>query len=160
MVGIKAIITQQGAECDNRYLSQSGRLLLFYANRKSLLLSLPSYLSTTGYRLFHSRPSQPICPLLTCVSQSAQFLHSLSSRTVSSYSFRSLPNRVVSRYSSITLLTWMTGFFEITAPTESLSAGHGRHQSNHHPGTEEDSDLFRIHQVGSYFFYANGKFLL
>src|SRR6267378_1204102 len=62
--------------CDNRYLSQSGRLLLFYANRKFLLLSLPSYLSTTGYRLFHSRPSQPIRPLLTCVSQSAQFLHS------------------------------------------------------------------------------------
>src|SRR5882762_4108911 len=62
--------------CDNRYLSQSGRLLLFYANRKFLLLSLPSYLSTTGYRLSHARPSQPICPLLTCVSQSAQFLHS------------------------------------------------------------------------------------
>src|SRR5467141_585330 len=48
----------------------------FLRNRKFLLLSLPSYLSTTGYRLFHSRPSQPICPLLTCVSQSAQFLHS------------------------------------------------------------------------------------
>ena len=50
----------------------------------------------------------------------------------------------------------MTGFFEITAPTESLSAGHGRHQSNHHPRTEvKDSD-----QVGSYLFYVNGKFLL
>ncbi|KAN0075885.1 hypothetical protein V8E54_007155 [Elaphomyces granulatus] len=42
-------------------------------------------------------------------------------------------------------------FFEITAPTESLSAGHGRHQSNHHRGTEvKDSDLFR-----SYFVYSN-----
>ncbi|KAN0085506.1 hypothetical protein V8E54_001973 [Elaphomyces granulatus] len=39
--------------------------------------------------------------------------------------------------------------FEIT---ESHSAGHSRHQSNHHPGTEvKDSDLFR-----SYFSYANG----
>ncbi|KAN0082317.1 hypothetical protein V8E54_003615 [Elaphomyces granulatus] len=28
------------------------------------------------------------------------------------------------------------GFFEITAPTESLAAGHGRHQSNDRPGTE------------------------
>jgi hypothetical protein len=38
----------------------------------------------------------------------------------------------------------------------SLSAGHGRHQSNHHPRTEvKDSD-----QVGSYLFYVNGKFLL
>src|SRR5467141_602985 len=111
----------------------------------------PSY-AANGKFLLHSRPSLPICPLLTCISQSAQ---SLPPRTVSSYSFRSLPP-----YSSITLLTWMTGFFEITAPTESLSAGHGRHQSNHHPGTEEDSDLFRIHQVSSYFFYANGKFLL
>src|SRR6267378_5571683 len=42
--------------CDNRYLSQSGRLLLFYANCKFLLLSLPSYLqlgtgcSTPGHR--------------------------------------------------------------------------------------------------------------
>ncbi|KAN0075714.1 hypothetical protein V8E54_006984 [Elaphomyces granulatus] len=100
------------------------------------------------------------------------------------------------------LLTWMTGFFETTAPTESLpldmvaikaiitqqgakrnnsdqvgsyfftpfapflsvsnhvaflkspeslSAGHGRHQSNDHRGTEvKDCDLFR-----SYFVYSN-----
>src|SRR5467141_1483751 len=78
--------------------------------------------------------------------------------TLSSYSFRSLPiclQHVVSPYCSITLLIWMTGFFEITAPTESLSAGHGRHQSNDHRGTEvKDSDLFR-----SYFFYSNGKSL-
>ena len=116
-----------------RHLSQSGRLLLFFANRKFLLLSLPSYLSTTGYfcspcianlndRLFHSRPSLPICPLLTCISQSGQSLHSPILQNANS--FRSLPNRVVSPYSSITpalpaLLTWMTGFFE-TTPMESL----------------------------------------
>src|SRR6267378_233351 len=73
----------------------------------------PSY-AANGKFLLHSRPSQPICPLLTCISQSAQ---SLSSRTVSPYS--------------------STGFFEITAPTESHFAGHGRHQSNH--GAERDN---------------------
>src|SRR6266404_3644391 len=43
--------------CDNRYLSQSGRLLLFYANRKFLLLSLPFYLSTTNWVQAVPRPA-------------------------------------------------------------------------------------------------------
>src|SRR5467141_3418755 len=67
--------------------------------------------------------------------------------TLSSYSFLSVSNRVVSAYSS----NLDDRLFEITAPTESLSAEHGRHQSNHHPGTEARTAIF---------FYANGKFFL
>ncbi|KAN0076420.1 hypothetical protein V8E54_006562 [Elaphomyces granulatus] len=74
------------------------------------------------------------------------------------------------------------GFFEITAPTESLSAGHGRHQSNHNPARSQgqrsgsiptpiwvavlESLLPRSHRYGrphneqgTYFFYANPKYL-
>src|SRR6267378_1200301 len=34
----------------------------------------PSYAANAKF-LLHSRPSLPICPLLTCISQSAQSLH-------------------------------------------------------------------------------------
>ena len=53
MVSIKAIITQQGAERDNRWALKSDSLsdqvdsYFFYANVKFLLLSLPSHLSPT-----------------------------------------------------------------------------------------------------------------
>ncbi|KAN0085439.1 hypothetical protein V8E54_001906 [Elaphomyces granulatus] len=53
----------------------------------------PSYAANAKF-LLHSRPSPPICPLLTCISQSAQSLHSPF-----------LQN----------------GFFEITAPIWSLN---------------------------------------
>src|SRR5882762_8567227 len=53
----------------------------------SCVVSSSLCIANLNDRLFHSRPSLPICPLLTCISQSAQ---SLSSRTVSFYSFRSL----------------------------------------------------------------------
>src|ERR1700719_1713127 len=79
--------------------------------------------------------------------------------TLSSYSFRSLPICLQPCSKSLQLdhiANLDDRLFEITAPTESLSAGHGRHQSNHHPRTEvKDSD-----QVGSHLFYVNGKFLL
>src|SRR6267378_1643604 len=54
----------------------------------------------------------------------------------------SVSNRVVSAYSS----NLDDRLFEITAPTESLSAEHGSH-----PGTEARTAIF---------FYANGKFFL
>ena len=51
MVGIKAIITQQGAERDNigTEIKDSDQVgsYFYYANAKFLLLSLPSYLSPT-----------------------------------------------------------------------------------------------------------------
>src|SRR6267378_2497101 len=111
----------------------------------SCVVSSSLCIANLNDRLFHSRPSLPICPLLTCISQSAQ---SLSSRTVSFYSFRSLQLDHIANLDDRKSLLPRNHF-----PLD-------RHQSNDHPGTEEDSDLFRIDQVGSYFFYANGKFLL
>jgi hypothetical protein len=62
----------------------------FLHNRNSL--------PTVSSYSFHSRPSQPIFPLLTCISQSVQSLHStllhkwkLAVNSKFLYSFRSLP---------------------------------------------------------------------
>ncbi|KAN0075796.1 hypothetical protein V8E54_007066 [Elaphomyces granulatus] len=53
----------------------------------------PSYAANAKF-LLHSRPSPPICPLLTCISQSAQSLHSPFLQNGKFLLFRSLPNRV------------------------------------------------------------------
>ncbi|KAN0075715.1 hypothetical protein V8E54_006985 [Elaphomyces granulatus] len=146
MVGIKAtkepnVITDTEVKGSDLALTFSMPTVSSYSIHSLPILDHRS-LSVYNCVLSHSRPSQPICPFLTYISQLAQSLHSPF-----------LQN----------------GFFEITAPTESLpvghgtevkdsdqvrsyffyanakflllslpplSAGHGRHQSNDHPGTE------------------------